>query len=137
MCSCPIGKSHAEPPLVHVIGRAVSGPMSALNLPPYGDVMEAGQVRGLTRTPWERDRCLPIEWASAAHGGPVSDHMRPRRSVNSRGPVTVDVALIGIRWMDAVHLMEEAVHLMEETVRPTTTGSGRARRSTGTGSQAA
>jgi hypothetical protein len=101
-----VGQRHAQQPLVHVLDRAVSRPMGAVNLPAGGN----GDIRGAGAWPHSDSvRTRPGgETVVARSTGPrlltvarYSNHLRPRRSVNSCGPVTSNVSHNGIWWTSA------------------------------------
>jgi hypothetical protein len=102
----PIGQSHPKQPLVHVLGRPVSSWMSAVNFAASSDCHEGGT--GAAPHP---DPVGPYPEGSTVVGpskrvrlstvARYSYQVCPRRSANSRGPVTVKVSHRGIVWTSA------------------------------------
>jgi hypothetical protein len=96
----PIGQRHAQQPLVHVLGRAVSRPMRAMDFATRSDGHKGGT--GAAPHP-DSVRSYPGGSAVVARPKGVwlstvarySYQVRPRRSVNSIGPVTSKVPRMG------------------------------------------
>jgi hypothetical protein len=86
-----VGQGHAKQSVVHVLGRAVSRPMGAVDVPARRNGHEGGAGAGV-----HPDSVALSNGRRASTVARYSNQVRPRRSVNSAGPVTAKVSHFGI-----------------------------------------